>query len=252
MTKKVAKLLLDGDLFCYRNAAAAENDPVEHAQNNLELLLDYIVTELGASSFQFYLTGENNFRFNVYPEYKANRNNVPKPRHLAALREYLITKYGAIVSEGCEADDLMGIAQTHQTGAEPTIIVSLDKDMLQVPGWHYSWRIEGGPADKRWVKEAKLQEITPLQGYRNFYMQMLTGDSTDNIKGVRGVGKMKALAILREEMNEQEMFDAVRDAYSLDEEMLMNGDCLWIMRNENEPFSKTKKGMELVTSISEG
>jgi len=244
--------LLDGDLFAYRCAAAAENDIVEHGQNNIELLLDNIVNELSAQSFQFYLTGEGNFRFKVYPEYKANRSETPKPRHLPALREYLITKYNAIVSDGCEADDLMGIAQCHQTAEEPTIIVSLDKDMLQVPGWHYSWRIEGGPPDKRWVKEAKFQEITPLQGYRNFYMQMLTGDATDNIKGVRGVGKMKAAAMLADEMlQEEDMFSIVRDAYSLDEEMMMNGECLWIMRNDGETFSKTTRGQELEASIRE-
>ena len=245
------KLLLDGDLFAYRCAAAAENDDVEHAQHNAELLLDNCIETLKADSFQFFLTGEGNFRFQVYPEYKANRANTPKPRHLAAMREYLTLKYNAIMSNGVEADDLMGIAQCAQTADEQTIIVSLDKDMLQVPGFHYSWRIEGGPPTKRWVKEAVYQEITPMQGLRNFYMQMLTGDATDNIKGVSGVGKVKALAILKEELDEQGMFDAVRDAYSCDEEMLMNGNCLWILRNYAETFEQTMRGQELVQSIKE-
>lgn len=248
----MTKLLLDGDLFAYRSAAARENDDVQFAYHYMEELLETCMREAGGTSFQFYLSGINNFRNKVYPEYKGNRADIYRPRHLTATKDYLFNKYEAEICEGLEADDLMGIYQTAQTKEEPTIIVSLDKDMLQVPGWHYSWRIEGGAADKRWVKEACKQEITPQQGIKRFYTQLLTGDSTDNIKGVRGVGKMKAAAMLAaEELQEDDMFEIVRGCYGNDAEMLMNAECLWILRNYGEPFSKTKKGQELEASIRE-
>lgn len=231
----MTKLLIDGDLFCYRSSASAENEDLSVAQYYTEKLLDDCLLTLNAASFVFFLTGENNFRFKVYPEYKANRLNTPKPRHLPAMRQWLLEKYQAQLSDGCEADDLMAIAQTAQTAREPTIIVSLDKDMLQVPGFHYSWRIEGGTPEKRWVKEALYQEITPIQGARHFYTQMLTGDTSDNIKGVAGIGKVKAAAMLaNEQLEEEDMFNIVRDSYDSDEEMLMNGRCLWLQRQPDE------------------
>lgn len=227
------KLLLDGDLFCYRCAASAETTHDGIAFGYMEQLLDDCIDKLEADSFQFYLTGTTNFRFQVYPEYKSGRANTPKPKHLESCRNYLTTKYNAIMSEGCEADDLMGVAQCAQTSQEQTIIVSLDKDMLMIPGTHYSWRIEGGTPDKRWVREAKLQDISNEDGIKWFYTQMLTGDVTDSIKGVAGIGKVTAERMLRDCTTEEEMFSIVRDAYSCDEEMLLNGKCLWIWREDN-------------------
>lgn len=105
------RLLIDGDLFCYRCAASAENTEAHVAAGYIDKLLDQCILELDATEYQFYLTGENNFRYKIYPEYKANRLDTQKPRHLAAMREYLMTKHNAIMSDGCEADDLMGIEQ---------------------------------------------------------------------------------------------------------------------------------------------
>lgn len=226
------KLLIDGDLFCYRCSAAAEADDEERARYYIDQLLDNCITDLRATEFKFYLTGSTNFRFQIYPEYKANRLDVPKPRHLPAMREYLVNAYNAIVSDGCEADDLLGVDQDKESGT--TTIVSLDKDLLMIPGNHYSWYIEGGPREKRWVRPAKETVVAPIEGLRHFYTQMLLGDPSDNIKGVKGIGKVKASAMLAHCTTEQEMFDVVYDAYGIQEEMLMNGQVLWIWQKPND------------------
>lgn len=228
------KLLIDGDLVAYRAAASAEQDTNDIAYSRMEQLLDTFLEETKAGEFQFFLTGRNNFRYTIYPEYKANRISEPKPRFLQDCRDYLINNYSAIVSDKCEADDLMGIAQSAQRSIDETCIVSLDKDMLQVPGLHYSWRIEGGSFAKRWVREARMQEISVQEGARNFYTQMLVGDSSDNIKGVHGIGKVGASRMLAGDISPEEMFHIVRDAYGFDEIMLMNGRVLHIQRNEGE------------------
>ena len=226
------RLLLDGDLFAYRCSASAENESVGIACSRVDLLLDQIITDLNATEYQFYITGSTNFRYQVYPEYKANRKE-DKPRHLEAVRQYMLSTHQATMSEGCEADDLMGIAQcSAPEGA--TMIVSLDKDMLMIPGHHYSWQIEGGTPDKRWKKDAIQRYVSPLDGLKWFYTQMLQGDPSDNIKGVKGIGKVGALHMVGGCTTEREMFDVVRDAYSCDEEMLMNGKVLWIMREKDK------------------
>ena len=238
------KLLLDGDLFCYRCAASAENSTSQQAILNLERLLDDVILALSADTFQFYLSGNTNFRYQVYPEYKANRLEAKKPTHLPVLREYLLN-YGAILSENCEADDLMGIAQC-EADYGSTTIVSLDKDMLMIPGWHYSWYIEGGTPEARWSRPAKLQEVSYIQGLHHFYTQLIVGDISDNIKGIPNVGKVGAKKLLDGLTTEEEMFNAVRDAYSCDEAMLMNGKCLWIMREKEKqwefPFESNHSG----------
>ena len=227
----MTKLLVDGDLFAFRCAASAENESAEIAIARMEVLLDNCLTETNATEFSFFVSGDSNFRYKIYPEYKATRIDKYRPRFLADCKKHLVDVYEAQVSDNCEADDLLAIEQTRQ---RDTIICSLDKDMLQVPGWHYSWEITGGPPDKRWIKEARLQEITPIEGLRKFYYQMIVGDASDNIKGVEGMGPKKATQLLAGLETEVEMFDAVRAAYGFDEVMLMNGQVLWLQREPGQ------------------
>jgi 5'-3' exonuclease len=99
-----------------------------------------------------------------------------------------------------------------------------------IPGKHYSWPISG----KGWEKPGIYREVTPLEGMRWFYTQVLVGDTSDNIKGCPGIGKVKAERMLKDCETEEEMFEAVRNAYSFDEALLMNGQVLWIQRQPNQ------------------
>jgi 5'-3' exonuclease len=199
-------------------------------------MIDNTLAETGADEFSIYLSGENNFRYDIYPEYKANRKD-EKPRHLAAVKEYLLTKYNAEVSDGCEADDLLGIAQCN--AESETIICSIDKDLRMIPGNHYSFEISGkitrGPrAGETWIRPAERCFVEPFDGLRCFYTQVLTGDSTDNIKGATGIGSVKAERILAGATTEQELLEAVQGYFATDDELLMTGQCLWIFRKPND------------------
>ena len=217
--------LIDHDLVVFRCAASAENDDLGIAIYRADALLDELLTKTGATEYKAYLTGPNNFRKTVYPEYKANRT-APKPIHLNALREYALEKMGAeMAPETLEADDALGINQT-----DDTMIVSLDKDLLMVPGKHFSWEIKG----KGWTKPDKFTTQTELGGMKLFFEQCLKGDTSDNIKGIEGIGPKKAQVILENCHTEQAMFNAVREAYGNDEEFIMNASVLWIMRHEGD------------------
>jgi len=217
--------LIDHDLVVFRCAASAENDDFGIAVHRAEGLLDELLTKTGCTEYRAFLTGKDNFRKTIYPEYKANRT-APKPKHLSALREYAIDKMSAeLAPEGLEADDAMGINQT-----EDTIIVSLDKDMLMIPGRHFSWEIKG----KGWTKPDTFTDQTEIGGMKLFFEQCLKGDTSDNIKGIEGIGPKKAQAILAGCNTEQQLFNAVRDAYGNDEEFIMNASVLWIMRHEGD------------------
>ena len=217
--------LIDHDLVVFRCAASAENDGLNIAIHRVEALLDELLTKTGADSYRAFLSGKSNFRKTIYPEYKANRT-APKPIHLEALREYALEKQNAeLAPDTLEADDALGINQT-----DDTMIVSLDKDLLMVPGKHFSWEING----KGWNKPDKFFTQDVIGGMRLFFEQCLKGDTADNIKGIEKIGNKRAKALLADCVTEQEMFDTVRDAYSNDEEFIMNASVLWIMQHEED------------------
>jgi len=214
--------LIDQDLLCYRCAASAENDDLGIAIYRIDELLDNILNKTEATSYRAFLTSSSNFRKQIYPEYKANRTQ-PKPKHLRDLQVYSLEKLNAeYAPDGLEADDALAINQ-----AEDTIICSLDKDLLQVPGHHFSWEING----KGWSRPDTFIEQSELEGLRLFYKQCLKGDTSDNVKGIEGLGEKKAAKILADCTSQQEMFNIVRDLYGNDEEFIMNASVLWILRS---------------------
>ena len=221
--------LIDQDLVCFRCAASAENDDLGIAIYRANELFDQILEKTQASSYRAFLTGTNNFRKQIYPEYKANRT-APKPRHLEDLRKWSIAELNAeVAEEGLEADDMLGIHQS-----DDTIICSLDKDLLQIPGQHFSWEING----KGWTRPDTFTEQTELEGLRLFYEQCIKGDRSDNIKGIEGMGEKKAKVLLEPAQSEEEMLQIVRSAYGNDDEFLMNASCLWILRNDRQKYKE--------------
>jgi DNA polymerase-1 len=182
-------------------------------------MIENTLAEVEASEYKLFLTSPDNFRKHIYPEYKANRT-ATKPKHLQFLRDYLVESWQGTVAEKMEADDYLGINQH-----ESSIICSIDKDLLQVPGKHYNF-----------VKK-EFYEVDEETGFRNFYTQLLTGDTSDNIKGIAGIGPVKAKKALAEATNEYEMFCIVRDMYKNDEWMIMNGRCLHILRSLDDDWT---------------
>lgn len=221
--------LVDGDIVAFRCAASAENDNVEIACARARESLEQMLGATNASSYEVWLsdTKENNFRYKILESYKANRTQ-PKPRHLVDVQQYLLAQWSANIAAGQEADDALGIRQTrlaeepHNKGQPNSIICSIDKDLLQIPGQHYNF-----------VK-MEFHEQDYIGGTRQFYSQLLIGDVSDNIKGVSGIGKVKAGRILEPMLSETEMFQRVRTLYGDDERLLANGQVLKIRTYEGE------------------
>lgn len=210
----------------------AEGDAEQIAIWNANKAIESLLDKLNAPDYVLFVTGENNFRFRVYPEYKANRIKQPRPIHLQAVKDHLIVNWKAVESEGCEADDLCGIEQcsSSELGID-TMISSIDKDLDMIPGWHYSPEISRKGTI---VREAKQYLVSPDDASRFFYGQLLTGDATDNIKGLPGCGKVGATKMLAGLESEINLFQCVRAAYACDQELEMNARCLWIQRKKDE------------------
>jgi len=222
--------LIDADLIAYR--CSVSQDEWGNVAEKMKFLIQELTEQTKCESYKYYLSGSNNFRKQLYHEYKANRT-APKPTHLQSAREWLEVNYLAESVETLEADDLLGMYQDDQT-----VIISLDKDLLQVIGKHYQWAIEGGPADKRWRKEEKWSDIDEFSALQILYTQILTGDSTDNIKGAKGIGKVKAVEMLENCIDEIEFIDKCLGAYGSEEEFLMNAGCVYVLRHPNDSYLK--------------
>lgn len=223
--------LIDGDIIRYSVGFAAEDDPIEYCLHSVKLLLQSIIKESGADSYRLFLTGSGNFREKVAvtKPYKGNRDPLNKPVHYAAIKEYLVKHWDAEVVEGYEADDAMGIEQCrlNQGSEYKTIICSLDKDMKMIPGLHYNWR------------KNETFSINSSEALLNFYKQLLTGDSTDNIQGIPKVGPKTAEKILVECETEEDMYWATLCKYTgyydkPHEVMTEMGKLLWIWRKDND------------------
>ena len=176
--------LIDGDSLPYKLAYVAEkNDmPFEQVIHLLEGMLTTIKIDTNSDEYIIFLSGRSNFRNDVakIAKYKGGRK-VEKPKFFYEIRKYMKENYHTFYVHGAEADDLVAI---YQTQFENTIICSDDKDLLQVPGYHYNMRTK------------EIREIDEEEGNYRLYLQLLTGDRTDNIKGIEGIGPAKAKKIL--------------------------------------------------------
>lgn len=241
--------LIDADILIYRIGFTTQDDSIGIACARMETaLFTSILAPLNTEKFACFLTSEDksNFRYSLSPTYKANRKDFVKPRHYNVLRDYLTYDHGATIVFGEEADDRIGIEAT-RLGSE-AVVVSIDKDLKQIPGTHYHF-----------VNDV-LYTITPEEGLKFFYTQLLTGDKpVDNIDGLYGIGPKTAAKLLKDKTSEEDLFSTVQSKYKefhpsdWEERMLLAGRLLKIRQQEGELWNfpnlnQNSKSESLVSS----
>ena len=185
--KKALEAMLHKEFDPEQHTIVGEVVPetLANAQSNLRLLIGSVLSACGCDDHTVFLSdpsGES-YRKALDPQYKANRDPSNKPYWYNELRYYAMRKYHCQeATRGREADDLLGIAQ--YAAGDRTIIASVDKDLMQIPGWHYN------------IIHKKLLYVTPEEADLFVWHQMLIGDVADNIKGIYGVGPKKAEVLL--------------------------------------------------------
>lgn len=161
----------------------SEVKPLPAAIDALDNQLSWITSQVSArhnvKKRTLLLTGSSNFRDRLaaLARYKFNRVETAKPRWYGLLRKYLVDELGAEIVHWYEADDKAAMLMT----ADPanTLIASIDKDLLQVPGRHF-------------IPERGFMHVSERAGMLRFYAQALSGDAADGIPGCWRVGKAKA------------------------------------------------------------
>jgi hypothetical protein len=231
--------LFDFDLWLYDIGFGVEGEdgplPFEVVKGRVDERMEEIIEVLNLTGYEGYMTGSGNFRYDIAKTvpYKGNRNS-RKPYHFENIKQYLIFRYGAVVLNGIEADDMLAVRQ-RQLGNQ-SIIISRDKDLRMVNGWHYGYECgrqgEYGPLLVDDIGD--IDDKGKGVGLKFFWAQMLMGDSTDNIVGCRNRGKVFAYKLLKDLYEPNDMAEVVARCYmdTYGEEwatiMLEQGRLLWM------------------------
>lgn len=259
LTPQELKPLIDCDIIVYRCGFAADaqvrrelqqQDPsapkeeVEEAQDERDYLHFALgnvkevmeeITHYFTQDYRAFLTGTGNFReqlATILP-YKGNRDPTHKPKYYNEIKEYLKNVWNAEIVHGREADDAIGCAHWAAKDRD-TVIVTIDKDLDMLPGYHYNW-----------VKNQFYN--MPLRKANLFlFWQMMVGDTTDNIPGIRGIGPKGADRVILANNEElRRVQQAVRAMYNQQYGYELGplaynevADLLWIQRIEGQecPF----------------
>ena len=228
----MAHILIDGDIIGYRIGFSTEEENEKIVISRVATFVETMLWEdLEAETYQGFLTGKDNFRYDIArtAPYKGNRT-APKPKHLQLIRDYLISAWNFSVSVGQEADDDIAIA--HTASDYKTIIASIDKDFLQLPGKHWNF-----------VKK-EMVEVSEEEALLNFYLQVLTGDRVDNIIGLKGIGPVKAKQRLAGCQSAAEMYTACVEAYGGEaERTIENCRLLWLRREADQLWQPPTEGL---------
>jgi len=222
-----------------------EPEPIAHCLSSVKRLIQRIIKSSKAHTATILLTGSGNFREEIamIQKYKGNRTDNTKPVHYQAIWDYLIMVHGAEVCEGEEADDQLSIRAV----TKGDTIATVDKDLNNTAGWHYNWQRD------------ELYHVNEVEADRNFYTQLLTGDATDHIPGLKRItGKMASAskkAPIQEMTDPRAMYVHVKNVYmdaAKDDDQSYNNDgmrqleidaditlteigrLLWMRREENE------------------
>ncbi|HNX58618.1 MAG TPA: DNA polymerase I, partial [Spirochaetota bacterium] len=142
--------IVDGHALCYRAYFAFSQNPLLNSKGqNVSAIFGFsrMLLTLIAEQKPDYLSvafdpPKKSFRFQKYPEYKANRQKMPDDlRSQIEEIKSLVSDLGipTFVLDGWEADDVMGsVAKQFASSECDIVIVTGDKDAYQLVGPHVS------------------------------------------------------------------------------------------------------------------
>lgn len=209
-----AKKRYGAEIFFERRA-----EPLRNAKANMDRILNRILRQIGSQDYTVILSSEDkevNHRYKIAKTkpYKGNRSADGKPLHYKELRDHLLSAHGAVETKDGEGDDELGRLQ-----GDSTIIASIDKDLLMIPGHHYNINtgditISSNPGKLILKKKRDGQKTLTGYGFLWFCAQMLLGDYVDNIPGLPAHGSVRTYKALKDCKTAKEGWECVNKAYT--------------------------------------
>ena len=202
--KSKVTVLVDADSIIFASAVTSETflDARDKFDYKINEVLDTISNKYDIEGFSVFSGSKGNFRKYVTETYKANRRDMEIPEHLNALHKYSKEFWDAKYIYGAETDDLIATNWFNYTKeGKNVIIVAIDKDYKQFPCVIYNYN------------KKSFELINELDALKNFYTQMIVGDSADNIKVCKGKGKAFAGKLLEPLTSKYQIVKAVYGVY---------------------------------------
>lgn len=223
MKKKLA--LIDSDSFIFLAGYHYKDTmtplAVLAAQEKMDILIRSIKKVVKADCYLGFVgnpvTSSNNYRFDVatIKPYKGTRKPVEWVDYFKVpLKQHLIDKWGYYPIDLMEADDACAIAFNQYKDEYDIIFVFIDKDLNQVTRYLKPGEFMHNYNFNKYHKG--FHKYSYYDGVKHFWISLLTGDTADNISGVKGVGKKSPYVFEINQMEkptEEELFELVRDVY---------------------------------------
>jgi DNA polymerase-1 len=232
-------IIIDGDMIIYRAAFSSEvetkwddniwtlHSSEAEARAKIDELVEGIIKKLDAKEYITCISGKQNFRRDLFQDYKANRSSKRKPLGISDLTDYMYDYHNGLIVDNLEADDLIGILCTRNP--KETIAVSGDKDFGTLP--------------ITWYNHLKDKvTTTSVRAANKFHLvQTLTGDAVDGYNGLKGVGIKTAHKILdKYGANWKTVVEQYEKQDLTEEDALLTARLAYILRNKDYNL-ETKK-----------
>jgi DNA polymerase I len=201
-------LLVDatGLIFrAYYSITTEMNRPADHQTVNAvfgvaRMLLKLFRDEPAAASALVFDAGRKTFRNELYPDYKAHREEPPEDmRPQFGLTIEMARACGApvFVEPGYEADDIIAtlVRQARAQGLACTVLTG-DRDLYQLIADDVDIVLPGKRGEFERVTTAAFQEKYGFPRDRFVDFKALMGDPSDNIPGIQGIGEKTAAKLV--------------------------------------------------------
>ena len=232
--KKPTLLLVDGHSLAFRSFYAfskggegglttKDGFPTSVTYGFLKSLLDNCKSIEPKGVTIAFDTAEPTFRHKEDPNYKANRDVAPDIffQDLDQLEEILKESLNLSICKapGYEADDVLGtLANDAAEKGWSVRILSGDRDLFQLVDDERDIAVlymGGGPYAKsgspKLINEKGVREKLGVNPNKVIDLKALTGDSSDNIPGVKGVGPKTAINLLNENLDLDGVYKSLQE-----------------------------------------
>lgn len=175
-----------------------------HSDNRIKDILD----ATGCMDYELHFTSKReSFRYTlVDTKYKSGRTG-RTPFGIIELRDLFLKEGKSTIHTKWEADDI--VVALKRDNPDKYIMCAVDKDLLySLPGEHFNYY-----QSTKYKIPMKWIEVDELTALKHHYMQVLTGDASDSVIGLDGIGPKGAEKILKGLTTKEEMWDAVVNAY---------------------------------------
>lgn len=160
---------------------------LEECKANIDSYIKKILDLTNATHYILFVTVGKCFRYQIYPDYKGNRKYLDRSEHFFMMKDYLIEHYKAYYNDNYEADDLCNVTMLRlnkENNGDFAYICSPDKDLLNLVGTAFDYK------NFVWIN------TNPEEAEKQFWVDMIKGQSVDFIKGIPKKGEVFANKLL--------------------------------------------------------